>query len=295
MRALLAEENIILNQEIKNYIIDDCFWEELKNLRDFLELFINFIRKLEGDEPYLSSAFVTLQDIENNILLNNKIPNDLVEYSIDRAKYRWNNFLYNPAVIVAYRLDPRFNGELVNSGNWHDIIEEEIIRIAGKENEVQVLIELSEYIERRGGFAKKHLWSGLNQMPINWWNLLKSRYPLLSSVAIKVLSIPASSAASERNWSTYNFIHSKLRNRMVIDRAEKLVYIYWNIRILRELDVPLTTVKELIKSGVKMSDLESDDEKLGEESDKELEGDIDSNFETLTEYEENEFDLDLDD
>ncbi|EXX50429.1 hypothetical protein RirG_270900 [Rhizophagus irregularis DAOM 197198w] len=137
MRALLAEENIILNQEIKNYIIDDCFWEELKNLRDFLELFINFIRKLKEDEPYLSSAFVTLRDIENNILLNNKIPNDLVEYSIDRAKYRWDNFLYNPAVIVAYRLDPRFNGELVNSGNWHDIIEEEIIRIARKENEVR--------------------------------------------------------------------------------------------------------------------------------------------------------------
>ncbi|CAB5384784.1 unnamed protein product [Rhizophagus irregularis] len=88
MRALLAEENIILNQEIKNYIINDCFWEELKNLCDFLGLFINFIRKLEGDEPYLSSAFVTLRDIENNILLNNKIPNDLVEYSIDRAKYR---------------------------------------------------------------------------------------------------------------------------------------------------------------------------------------------------------------
>ncbi|EXX70893.1 hypothetical protein RirG_083410 [Rhizophagus irregularis DAOM 197198w] len=131
-------------------------------------------------------------------------------------------------------------------------------------------------------------------MPINWWNLLKSRYPLLSSVAIKVLSIPASSAVSKRNWSTYNFIHSKLRNRMVIDRAEKLVYIYWNIRILRELEVPLM-VKELIKSGVKMSDLESDDEKLGEESDKELEGDIDNNFKTLTEYEESEFDLDLDD
>ncbi|RGB43921.1 hypothetical protein C1646_749132 [Rhizophagus diaphanus] len=172
IRALLAEENIILNQEIKNYIIDDCFWEELKNLCDFLELFINFIRKLEGDEPYLSSAFVTLQDIENNILLNNKISNDLVEYSINRAKYRKRNYS---------------------------------IRIAGKENEVQVLIELSEYIGRHGGFAKKHF-----------------------SVAIKVLSIPASLAASE-------------------------------------------------------------------ESDKELEGDIDSNFETLTEYEENEFDLDLDD
>ncbi|CAB5190909.1 unnamed protein product [Rhizophagus irregularis] len=35
MRALLVEENISLNQEIKNYIIDDCFWEELKNFRDY--------------------------------------------------------------------------------------------------------------------------------------------------------------------------------------------------------------------------------------------------------------------
>lgn len=57
-----------------------------------MEPFINFIRKLEGDEPYLSSAFVTLRDIENVILLSNKIPNDLVEYSIDRAKYRWDTF-----------------------------------------------------------------------------------------------------------------------------------------------------------------------------------------------------------
>ena len=59
IKTLLAKENIVLNQEIKNYIIDNNFWEELKVLCDFLELFINFIQKL-GDEPYLSSAFVTL-------------------------------------------------------------------------------------------------------------------------------------------------------------------------------------------------------------------------------------------
>ena len=43
IKALLAEENIVLNQKIKNYIIDDNFWEELKVFCDFLELFINFI------------------------------------------------------------------------------------------------------------------------------------------------------------------------------------------------------------------------------------------------------------
>jgi len=50
-------------------------------------LFINFIQKLEGDEPYLSSAFVTLREIESNITLNDKIPNDLVNYSIERGKF----------------------------------------------------------------------------------------------------------------------------------------------------------------------------------------------------------------
>ena len=70
---------------------------------------------------------------------------------------------------------------------------------------------------------------------------------------------------------------------MTIDRAEKLVYIYWNIRILRKLEVPLT-VKELIKSGVNFSD--SDKESDGEQND--------DDFEVLTEYEENETDLDID-
>jgi len=59
--------------------------------------------------------------------------------------------------MVVYRLDPRFNDELLHGNDWHDIIEEEIIQIAGKENEVQVLYELSEYIGKSDGFTKKHL------------------------------------------------------------------------------------------------------------------------------------------
>ena len=70
---------------------------------------------------------------------------------------------------------------------------------------------------------------------------------------------------------------------MTIDRTEKLVYIYWNIRILRKLEVSLT-VKELIKSSVNFSD--SDKESDGEQND--------DDFEVLTEYEENKTNLDID-
>ena len=43
----------------------------------------------------------------------------------------------------------------------------------------------------------------------------------------------------ERLWSIFGFIHCKRRNRLSNDRVEMLVFIYWNLRILRAVpDLP---------------------------------------------------------
>ncbi|KAJ8576430.1 hypothetical protein ON010_g2780 [Phytophthora cinnamomi] len=44
-----------------------------------------------------------------------------------------------------------------------------------------------------------------------------------------LLSIPTSSASSERSWSIHGFIHTKLRNRLTPERVNKLVFVYTNI------------------------------------------------------------------
>lgn len=56
----------------------------------------------------------------------------------------------------------------------------------------------------------------------------KKKYPGLAKIARRVYSICSSSAAAERCWSVYGFIHSKVRNRLTEERAEKLVFIYMN-------------------------------------------------------------------
>ncbi|CAG8799149.1 21188_t:CDS:2, partial [Gigaspora rosea] len=91
----------------------------------------------------------------------------------------------------------------------------ELIHLAGPENKDQVLEELSEYVGKTGGFLANYLWGSIKEKPYNWWNLVKARYPVLSSIALKLLSIPATSASSERNWSSFNFTLSvkELRNR----------------------------------------------------------------------------------
>ena len=50
-----------------------------------------------------------------------------------------------------------------------------------------------------------------------------------------------SSSAAERNWSTYDFIHSKKRNRLTEAKARDLVYVHSNLRLLDKIsDVNFT-------------------------------------------------------
>ncbi|KAI3790548.1 hypothetical protein L2E82_03661 [Cichorium intybus] len=67
---------------------------------------------------------------------------------------------------------------------------------------------------------------------IDWWSTYGAETPELAEVAKKVLSQPISSSSAERNWSTYSYIHNVKRNRLNEKRADKLVYIHSNIRLL---------------------------------------------------------------
>jgi hypothetical protein len=68
--------------------------------------------------------------------------------------------------------------------------------------------------------------------PTSWWVNYGASAPLLQSIALKLLVQPSSSSCGERNWSTCSFVHSAKRNKMARKRAEDLVYIHSNLRLL---------------------------------------------------------------
>ena len=55
--------------------------------------------------------------------------------------------------------------------------------------------------------------------------------PNLQQLAIRVLSQTYSSLGCERNWSMFEHIHSKKRNRVEYQRLNDLVYIHCNLRL----------------------------------------------------------------
>ena len=48
------------------------------------------------------------------------------------------------------------------------------------------------------------------------------------NIAVKVLSQTVASSGCERNWSTFNLIHTKRRNKLDTVRLKDLVFVHYN-------------------------------------------------------------------
>ncbi|KAI8556211.1 hypothetical protein RHMOL_Rhmol05G0234700 [Rhododendron molle] len=66
---------------------------------------------------------------------------------------------------------------------------------------------------------------------VEWWIHYGISAPQLQKVAVKVLSQTTSSSNCERNWSTFSLIHTKTRNRLKYQKLNKIVYVYYNMRL----------------------------------------------------------------
>src|ERR1035438_1084974 len=90
---------------------------------------------------------------------------------------------------------------------------------------------ISAHQQKRDGVERSFLFKMLmeeKKTVMQYWLTDGMDWPTLQQIALKVFSLPASSAASERNFSTFGFIHSKLRNRLQPNKVEQLVYIKSN-------------------------------------------------------------------
>ncbi|CAN0843839.1 hypothetical protein LINGRAHAP2_LOCUS4073, partial [Linum grandiflorum] len=54
--------------------------------------------------------------------------------------------------------------------------------------------------------------------PADWWNTFGDDAPQLQKFAIRILSLTTSASGFERNWSIFEMVHSKRRNRLMQQR-----------------------------------------------------------------------------
>jgi hypothetical protein len=70
---------------------------------------------------------------------------------------------------------------------------------------------------------------------LNWWRVNKPRFPTLFKLAMEILTIPASSAASERQFSTGKRLFGSRRKSLKPNKLQALVFLSENLELTQEV------------------------------------------------------------
>ncbi|KAI3661953.1 hypothetical protein MP638_005994 [Amoeboaphelidium occidentale] len=222
---------------------EKSFWLKVLELQKALEYPSNLIGKLEGDTTHLSRVYVGFKELIRHYSDEAFIENaDLRQDLVDIAKERWSN-LHTESMGFAVLLDPNHQDILWDENDKVDTIKQikSHIQIMYRDLNEQVACtnELNRFLASWAdiGDDEKQEYTLPAATVREYWSIYgKNKYPRLFRIAQRVFNVPTSSAASERIWKAFSFIHSKRRNRLKNETVEKLTYIYINSALLDTKD-----------------------------------------------------------
>ena len=147
------------------------------------------------------------------------------EDALDHLKWRWS-YLHCPAHSAAFCVNPFFNEETVsNDAELMTNLESCALKMMASEEEFDHWKDAQITGLAKIALEKKRV------PPHKWWKHYGTKWPVLQSFACRILAQSSNATACERNWSGYDYIWSKKRNRLDTVRAGKLVYVFMNSKL----------------------------------------------------------------
>eukprot|EP00644_Phytophthora_capsici_P006750 jgi/Phyca11/561897/estExt2_Genewise1.C_PHYCAscaffold_80174 len=213
---------------VEEIVQDESFWKLGKQVIKLLAPIVKAIGLLEADgcsSGMTYWCFVHL--LKKAVYREPMFLADTASRIVELINDRWN-FLHTDAMAIAFLLDPTKDpADFV--GNDHRNALQHVREVAARlkysdEQQQSAFHEASLFLTAK--WDKKIDGGGL--APLEWWSVNRSEYPALFEIARRVFTMPTSSATAERSWSIYKYIHSKLRNQLLSETVQKLVFIYSN-------------------------------------------------------------------
>jgi hypothetical protein len=217
--------------------IERCFWPRLPQFVSLMQPLRLAIHTLQGDHAKLSDvmgAFVRIHaGLMETLASDTCTFAQLTRDALTATFAKRFKFLYHPVHLITFALDPRY-AQLCKAAP--SVLRHWLKRLHGVSADEAELV--NDFGQLRASFndpAQADIWAHeATSDPVRWWRSWGDEFPTLKKFALKLLSLPPSAASAERNWSTQDFIVSKRRNRLAPRRAEKLIYIYFNLRSLAQ-------------------------------------------------------------
>jgi len=252
LRILAVSEDVgQLPEPMKRKLRDDIFWVKILKLTNLLEPILQWITRLESNKPtihFVTQAFSEISKSFNDNLPEAPISKIDQERIIEIFEHR-RKFALKPIHLAADILNCSSIGSNITDQEQVEAMQF-ICEVAEDLNYSQVkisaiLINLAKYRAKEGLWKNSFIWISAKDIePALWWKGICGS-SCLSSIAHRILSNPATSAATERSFSTEGFIHSKHRNRLLNSRIEKLSFVKQNLKISSDVKVNTKNVNNL--------------------------------------------------
>jgi hypothetical protein len=234
---------------VKETVLDSQFWSQVRFVLQFTKPIYHMIKFADSDRPIIGEVYEQMDSMLGQIK-DIVQPKDVNLYNHIRVEVekRWE-MLNIPLHALAYVLTPKYyhvswlsspapGGGTKKRPHQDPEVQAGYMKALDKlvpdEEECDnIRKQLSHYILSNGAFGTNHaIRDRGNLSSLEWWNMHGGSAPQLQSLATRVLSQVVNTSSAERCWSTYSFIHSVKRNRLNVSRAESLVYVHYNLRLL---------------------------------------------------------------
>jgi hypothetical protein len=250
-------------QKIKELITDDNFIRMINKALGILKPIDALIVKYQSDKVPVSEGFPDFYLLPERFVALRAaqvIADVELQYLTMLAANRFK-FMYGTAHGLSYLLDPRHRREGLPPESRRQLEDALIITPADDQTAVdekrqrELFSEFTDFVieTRKEKTASSFRFSMLVKKvksPLQYCLTDGAQWPLNQKIAINLFSMTTSSAASERNFSTISFIHSKLRNSLSEPSVEKLVFMKTNMSIFMTWRCP--TMIRTWKSAIKL-------------------------------------------
>jgi hAT family C-terminal dimerisation region len=243
-------KTVAKSERLKNVVMDIIkdrdFWVKLEALRELLQPIDERLRMSKSGKSHLGHVLNRWADILKTLRTMSIEHQELETFISEGGPFMecYRNQVL-PIHVVAYYLIPET--ALCDIDNDFAPIpiefEKKILdffrRYSSSEEECKHMSrEFNFFRSQQSPFeTARQCWEEYKD-PYLFWHFASGLALALAKLAFRIFESPVNSVASERAVSVQNLIHSKMRNRLLPERANKPEFIYTNAHILEQQNIP---------------------------------------------------------
>ncbi|XP_078150193.1 uncharacterized protein LOC144545498 [Carex rostrata] len=241
-------------KKFKEDVLDQQFWKNCATICQITEPLVRVLRIVDSDErPAMGFLYGAIHAAKEEIGWRFQRKKKVAQPFLEIIEARWDEQLSKDLHAAGYWFNPsnqynstEFAKHRKTISGVHDVIE----RFAHGQVGLQTKLtgEMKLFRNAEGDFGRTTTIRNRSQMPPDeWWITFGSSAPNLQKLAVRILGQTCSSSGCERNWSVFEFIHSKKRNRMEHQRLNDLVYVRYNLRLHQRYEKYYSPFHDLVE------------------------------------------------